>query len=70
MFENLVVGPIGTEGLGLVRRCLECRVREAAPGRSCEGFGFGCMSHVRTGEELPAAARAPLADLALLRRAS
>lgn len=52
MFQSFVVGPVGTEGLGLIRRCVECRARGATRDAACSGFGSGCLSRPRKEEEL------------------
>jgi hypothetical protein len=43
MFRSFVIGPVGTGRFGLIRRCVECRVRGATPDATCRGFGSGCL---------------------------
>jgi hypothetical protein len=50
--QSFVVGPIGMEGFGLIRRCVECRVHGATPDASCRGFGCGCLTRAREEEKL------------------
>jgi hypothetical protein len=66
MFETFVIGPVGSKGLGLARRCVECRARGDIAQAKCTGFGVGCI----TGPEREAAALrglawAPLIDVEL-----
>jgi hypothetical protein len=41
--ECFVIGPVGLQGLGLARRCIECRERGTVDADRCRGFGAGCM---------------------------
>jgi hypothetical protein len=51
-FQSFVVGPIGTEGFGLIRRCVECGVPGTPQDASCGGFGCGCLTRAREEEKL------------------
>ena len=44
MFRSLEAMPVGTQGFGLIRRCMECRARNASPEIVCPGFGCGCLT--------------------------
>jgi len=63
MFQSLVVGPVGTEGFGLIRRCVECRARHSGPEGRCDGFGAGCLSRPRAEDKRPGFTYAPLLDV-------
>ena len=44
MFEIFVVGPVATAGgLGLMRRCMDCRAARGADADECTGLGDGCL---------------------------
>ena len=44
MFQTFVTGPIGVRGLGLARRCVECRASYSPGAAQCTGLGAGCLA--------------------------
>ena len=59
MFELFVIGPVAPRGLGLIRRCIDCRASRDANAPACGGFGEGCLAAAQRPPEFREACAAP-----------